>query len=228
MTTPISAPTAPRWPSCWRRTFGDRARAVVVIVGQGALREADGEAVLAHAMQLAEKTQPGFWSCTPPPPAWARWMWARDRGRHGRRRRRGRRDLQPRRRRDRHRPGRLRDLPGQPRRPGRAPRRHHPAGAAYTEEQGLFVNTEGRPQLALRAASRRARPRRTGRSCARCRPNGRDAALDSLAQLRRRWWSRPCRIWRKIDEVPKTTGRRCPAARGAGQGGFRPRSPIST
>ena len=24
-------------------------------------------------------------------------------------------------------------------------------GAAYTEEQGLFVNTEGRPQLALRA-----------------------------------------------------------------------------
>jgi NADH-quinone oxidoreductase subunit G len=28
----------------------------VVIVGQGALREADGEAVLAHAMQVAEKT----------------------------------------------------------------------------------------------------------------------------------------------------------------------------
>ena len=24
-------------------------------------------------------------------------------------------------------------------------------GAAYTEEQGLFVNTEGRPQLAMRA-----------------------------------------------------------------------------
>jgi NADH-quinone oxidoreductase subunit G len=31
----------------------------VVIVGQGALREADGEAVLAHAMQVAEKTDSG-------------------------------------------------------------------------------------------------------------------------------------------------------------------------
>ena len=39
-------------------------------------------------------------------------------------------------------------------------------GATYTEEQGLFVNTEGRPQLALRASFPPARPRRTGRSCA--------------------------------------------------------------
>jgi NADH-quinone oxidoreductase subunit G len=32
----------------------------VVIVGQGALREADGEAVLAHAMQVAEATGSGL------------------------------------------------------------------------------------------------------------------------------------------------------------------------
>ena len=59
--------------------------------------------------------------------------------------------------------------------------------AAYTEEQGLFVNTEGRPQLALRAGfARRARPRKTGPSCGRF--SGRawmpPLPYDSLAQLR--------------------------------------------
>jgi NADH-quinone oxidoreductase subunit G len=49
----------------------------VVIVGQGALREADGEAVLAHAMKVAEKTDSRLLSCTPPRRASARWMWAR-------------------------------------------------------------------------------------------------------------------------------------------------------
>ncbi len=44
-----------RWRSSWitRRCDGKPA---VVIVGQGAIREADGEAVLAQAMRLAELT----------------------------------------------------------------------------------------------------------------------------------------------------------------------------
>ena len=38
--------------------------------------------------------------------------------------------------------------------------------AAYTEQSGTYVNTEGRVQRAARAADRRATPERTGRSCA--------------------------------------------------------------
>jgi hypothetical protein len=57
--------------------------------------------------------------------------------------------------------GRLRDLPGHPRRPRARNARRDPAGAAYTEKSGLYVNTEGRVQLAnrgrLRAGARRAR-----------------------------------------------------------------------
>ena len=37
-------------------------------------------------------------------------------------------------------------------------------GAAYTEKTGIYVNTEGRVQMANRAASRPARRGRTGRS----------------------------------------------------------------
>ena len=40
-------------------------------------------------------------------------------------------------------------------------------GAAYTEKTGIYVNTEGRPQFAERASSRRATRARIGRSCAR-------------------------------------------------------------
>ena len=40
-------------------------------------------------------------------------------------------------------------------------------GAAYTEKSGLYVNTEGRVQIATAPISRRATPARTGRSCAR-------------------------------------------------------------
>ena len=36
----------------------------VVIVGQGALREADGSAVLGAAMQLAAETNSKLWFCT--------------------------------------------------------------------------------------------------------------------------------------------------------------------
>ena len=41
-------------------------------------------------------------------------------------------------------------------------------GSAYTEKDGLYVNFEGRVQRAGAPRSRRAKPRKTGRSCARC------------------------------------------------------------
>ena len=41
-------------------------------------------------------------------------------------------------------------------------------GAAYTEKSGVYVNTEGRVQMANRAAFPRGRRARTGRSSARC------------------------------------------------------------
>ena len=41
-------------------------------------------------------------------------------------------------------------------------------GAAYTEKDGLYVNFEGRVQRAAAPPSRRARPRKTGPSCAHC------------------------------------------------------------
>jgi NADH-quinone oxidoreductase subunit G len=48
----------------------------VVIVGQGALRETDGEAVLAAAMKLADATGSGLLVLhTAAAPVWARWMW---------------------------------------------------------------------------------------------------------------------------------------------------------
>jgi NADH-quinone oxidoreductase subunit G len=41
-------------------------------------------------------------------------------------------------------------------------------GAAYTEKEGLYVNFEGPRAARRRAPSRRAKPRKIGRSCARC------------------------------------------------------------
>ena len=53
-------------------------------------------------------------------------------------------------------------------------------GAAYTEKDATYVNTEGRVQRGSAPASRRARRARTGRSCARCPRAGQDAALRPL------------------------------------------------
>ena len=80
-------------------------------------------------------------SCTPPPRASGRSISASCRGRAGSTpprwpRRRARRAVQSRRRRDRHRAGRLRDLPGHPWRPRRAPRRRDPAGRRLHREVG--------------------------------------------------------------------------------------------
>ncbi len=125
----------------------------VVIVGQGALREADGEAVLAHAMKLAEDTQSGLLVLhTAAGRVGAMDVGAVTEG------------------------GLAAAVDGADviynlgadevqidagafviYQGSHGDRGAHRAdlilpAAAYTEEQGLFVNTEGRPQLALRAS----------------------------------------------------------------------------
>jgi NADH-quinone oxidoreductase subunit G len=68
-------------------------------------------------------------------------------------------------------------------------------GAAWTEENGLFVNTEGRPQLALRAGFPAGRGEgELGDPAGAVGRSRGDAAVGQLAGLRRRW-SRRIRIW---------------------------------
>jgi NADH-quinone oxidoreductase subunit G len=124
----------------------------IVIVGQGALREADGAAVLAHAMQIAEESQSGLLilhtaaarvgaldvgaTCEGGLAAAVEgadviWSLGADEVEIA--------------------PGAFVIYQG-----SHGDRGAHRAdlilpSAAWTEEQGLFVNTEGRPQLALRA-----------------------------------------------------------------------------
>jgi NADH-quinone oxidoreductase subunit G len=124
----------------------------VVIVGQGALREADGAAVLAAAMELAEKTKSKLMVLHTA----ASRVGAMDIGAVA--------------------PNGMDDVTGADviynlgadeveiadgpfviYQGSHGDRGAHRAdiilpGAAYTEESGLFVNTEGRPQLALRAS----------------------------------------------------------------------------
>ena len=78
-----------------------------------------------------------------------------------------RRALPARRRRDRHRPRRLLVYYRHPWRRGAHRADVILPGAAYTEKSGIYVNTEGRVQMAARAAFRPATPAKTGRSCAR-------------------------------------------------------------
>ena len=98
-------------------------------------------------------------------------------------------------------------------------------GAAYTEEPGLFVNTEGRPQLAQRAgfapgqakenwAILRALSAEMGAHC---------PMIRSRSCARR--WSRACRIWRRSTRWRKTNGSRCPGK--LGKAAFRLRCAIS-
>ncbi len=76
-------------------------------------------------------------------------------------------------------------------------------GAAYTEEQGLFVNTEGRPQLALRAGFA---PGEAKENWAILRALSADLGAtlpyDSLAQLRQALVSEVPHL-AQIDEVPE-------------------------
>ncbi|WP_291729941.1 NADH-quinone oxidoreductase subunit NuoG [Leisingera sp. F5] len=79
-------------------------------------------------------------------------------------------------------------------------------GAAYTEENGLFVNTEGRPQLAMRAAFAPGEAKENW-AILRALSAEVDAKLgyDSLAQLRQALVSEVPHLAR-IDEVAEKTG----------------------
>ncbi|WP_104491735.1 NADH-quinone oxidoreductase subunit NuoG [Paracoccus denitrificans] len=129
-----------------------KTRPSIVIVGQGAIREADGEAVLAHAMKLAENSNSGLLILhTAAGRVGAMDVGAVTEG------------------------GLLAAIDGAEvvynlgadevdidqgpfviYQGSHGDRGAHRAdiilpGACYTEESGLFVNTEGRPQLAMRA-----------------------------------------------------------------------------
>ena len=134
------------------REFGPvKEKNSIVIIGQGALQEADGEAVLAMAMQLAENTNSKFMVLHTA----AGRVGAMDVGCTNDAGMDGIKDAEV-----------IYNLgadevdidagPVVIYQGSHGDRGAHRAdiilpGAAYTEEQGLFVNTEGRPQLALRA-----------------------------------------------------------------------------
>ncbi|AVO37206.1 NADH-quinone oxidoreductase subunit NuoG [Pukyongiella litopenaei] len=79
-------------------------------------------------------------------------------------------------------------------------------GAAYTEEPGLFVNTEGRPQLALRAGFAPGEAKENWAILrALSAELGNALPFDSLAQLRNRLVEAVPHLAR-IDEVPENQG----------------------
>jgi NADH-quinone oxidoreductase subunit G len=94
-------------------------------------------------------------------------------------------------------------------------------GAAYTEENGLFVNTEGRPQLALRAGFAPGEAKENW-AILRALSGELGAALpwDSLAALRRALVAAHPHLGR-IDEVPENAWQALPPA-GMGTGDFAP------
>ena len=86
-------------------------------------------------------------------------------------------------------------------------------GAAWTEEPGIFVNTEGRPQMANRAGFPPGEARENWAILralsARAR---RDAAVRLAGRAARGGWSRRCRTSARIDVVPENAW--TPVARG--------------
>ncbi len=198
-----------------------RNRVSLVIVGQGALREADGAAVLAAAQRIAEATQSGLLilhtaagrvgamdaGCTN-----ARGMEAVGEAEVIYNLGADEVDIAP---------GAFVIYQG-----SHGDRGAHRAdvilpGAAYTEEQGLFVNTEGRPQLALRAgfAPGQAKEnwailRALSAECGAALP------YDSLAQLRQALVAEVPHLAR-IDEVAQNAVQLLEAAP-LGKASFRP------
>ncbi|WP_224823396.1 NADH-quinone oxidoreductase subunit NuoG [Cognatishimia sp. MH4019] len=84
-------------------------------------------------------------------------------------------------------------------------------GAAYTEEQGLFVNTEGRPQLALRAGFPPGEAKENWAILrALSAEMGATLPFDSLAQLRQALVKAMPHL-AKIDEVPENEWQALPA-----------------
>ena len=182
------------------------SRRTMVIVGQGALNEADGEAVLGHAMKFAEATESKFLVLHTA----ASRVGAMDAGcvTEGGIKAAlegadvvynlGADEIE------------IADGPFVIYQGSHGDRGAHRAdvilpGAAYTEEQGLFVNTEGRPQLALRAGFAPGEAKENW-AILRALSGEMDATLpfDSLAQLRRHLVEAAPHLAR-IDEVPENT-----------------------
>ena len=67
--------------------------------------------------------------------------------------------------------------------------------AAYTEKSATYVNLEGRAQMTAKAAAPRAKPRKTGRSCARCRPKSARRCRSTPCRRCARPCTRPRRSW---------------------------------
>ncbi|GHE01436.1 NADH dehydrogenase subunit G [Defluviimonas sp. 20V17] len=132
-----------------------KARRSLVIVGQGALTEADGAAVLGHAMKLAENSNSKFLVLHTA----ASRVGAMDVGAVAEGGMAALEDAEVVYNLGADEIDIARDADGGPfviYQGSHGDRGAHRAdlilpGAAYTEENGLFVNTEGRPQLALRA-----------------------------------------------------------------------------
>jgi NADH-quinone oxidoreductase subunit G len=83
-------------------------------------------------------------------------------------------------------------------------------GAAWTEEQGLFVNTEGRPQLALRAGFPPGEAKENWAILrALSAELGRTQGWNTLAELRREMVKAVPHL-AMIDEVPENTGEALP------------------
>ena len=176
----------------------------IVIVGQGALTEADGEAVLSHAMALAQGSGAGLLilhtaaarvgaldvGCTTEGGLRAATDGAEVIYNLGA----DEVDIAP---------GHFVIYQG-----SHGDRGAHRAdlilpGAAYTEENGLFVNTEGRPQLALRAGFAPGEAKENWAILrALSAELGATQPWDSLAQLRRALVDAVPHLGR-IDEVPE-------------------------
>ncbi|WP_298675971.1 NADH-quinone oxidoreductase subunit NuoG [uncultured Lentibacter sp.] len=93
-------------------------------------------------------------------------------------------------------------------------------GAAYTEEQGLFVNTEGRPQLALRAGFAPGEAKENWAILrALSAELGATQPWDSLAQLRQALIAQVAHLG-ELDEVPQNPWQ-LEAAGELGKAGFR-------
>ena len=192
----------------------------LVIVGQGALRGADGAAVLAAAMKLAEDTGSGLMVLHTA----AGRVGAMDVGAVA--------------------PNGMADVEGADvvynlgadevdigegsfviYQGSHGDRGAHRAdvilpAAAYTEEQGLFVNTEGRPQLALRAGFAPGEAKENWAILrALSAEVGATQPWDSLAQLRQALVAEVPHL-QQVDEVPENAW--APLAPGAlGKGDFR-------
>jgi len=93
-------------------------------------------------------------------------------------------------------------------------------GAAYTEEQGLFVNTEGRPQLALRASFAPGEAKENWAILrALSAELGATLPFDSLAQLRQKLVADAPHLT-QIDQVPENDWQAEPTGK-LGEAAFR-------